>query len=540
VSASHTVFTIKSASQSCPDFYQMCSYLLPVHVCSLRCAAAMKNSTKAAGGRQLGHKDMERKQPPMTSFFAPLIAVTYSSNPRSSKRPPSSLLGAKLIECKAPSKKRPLQILDKKADDLLIAKIATKVRGIGSHPPAIIAKSRAGTYSSDDDDSLCLAQLVAATKAKKENKAKKLKPEACRSETKKHINTKSRQIVSTESTVFLEQQLTSVQVPLPSLNDFGVLKAHSKTLSSFAKRTKNVKHLRKDRLAKGPPCTDTSVPLSLRDIGGPNLHADFSKRSTTRETELVTKQLLAVDPGTKIKELTIESLDESNDNLIASTAPPPNEALIDVDCEKKCEDAARLKKDFFVNSNNIAHALLDRSIYGPFAKLRPSAVTIDSNAITDGTETTDDKDTTDNNKKTASTCYATNQEKLSRTRIPWSIPSWLRLVQHNAGDSGKVTSMAWDRWGVLLAVAYESSAVSSGNPVVAIYDWDVLVAAYRRGRNQQLRWLHKGSTYGRDGAIEVERVEPFMTIPIPSRSRAPVTVLEWNPFRPDELVVGLR
>jgi hypothetical protein len=130
-------------------------------------------------------------------------------------------------------------------------------------------------------------------------------------------------------------------------------------------------------------------------------------------------------------------------------------------------------------------------------------------------------------------------EKLSRFRVCWSVPSWLQLVQH-AGASAyqsSVSKVAWDKSGELLAVAFDASGASCGNPVVAVYNWDMVLAADVRGRCQQQRSLHLQE---RPPPIAVELLVPVLTIPIPSQSGRSVSVLEWNPFNVDELAVGLR
>jgi hypothetical protein len=407
------------------------------------------------------------KQRPMTTFFAPLAAV---NNPRSKPAKGASNRRAK--------------------DDVDEIRAATasdeRVERLRSLP--IATQSQSGWHSSDEDDSMCLAQLVAATKPKKENKTRKRTPSEAVKETRKRSSADPMQDNALEPPF-------ATNAPL-SLNDFGVWNVHE----GITTKPKPVKVEKKQRLA-GYGTNSCGRSISLRESA--------------------------------------ESMDEVCETIVPSLKAKQKSASGE---EQPARTETR-RQVRFETSKNIVHTLVHRSTRGTIANRY--AVTIDSKAIAARNATTNDKKSIDNNEIKTTINYYTatsTREKLTRTRIPWSIPSWLRLVQHSGShinSTSSVTKMAWDSMGVLLAVAYEGSAVSRGHPVVAIYDWDMVVAADRRGRSHlQRSGMQRESTSQDQGGIFV--VEPVMTIPIPSKSRAPVTVLEWNPFCPDELVVGLR
>jgi hypothetical protein len=191
-------------------------------------------------------------------------------------------------------------------------------------------------------------------------------------------------------------------------------------------------------------------------------------------------------------------------------------------------------------SKNIVHALILATYNSttPSSVRHPQVVRPSSNASSAKAEshaTTANKDTD----HSGSVALPSTHERLSRFRVCWSVPSWLQLVQH-AGASAfqsSVSKVAWDKAGELLAVAFEPSPASCGNPVVAVYNWDMVLAADLRGRCQQQRSLHREE---RPFPRSVELLVPDLTIPIPSQSGRSVSILEWNPFNVDELAVGLR
>ena len=83
-----------------------------------------------------------------------------------------------------------------------------------------------------------------------------------------------------------------------------------------------------------------------------------------------------------------------------------------------------------------------------------------------------------------------------------------------------VTHLAFDKGGVLLAVAMANSSI-------AIYDWDSLEAANLKGRAQK-----KKTT-----------LEPVIQFRLPlyeGRSFAAISFLQWSPFHEDVLAVGNR
>lgn len=479
--------------------------------------------------------NLKRMQPPMTSFFSPFAALTASrcdqgTDTQSQKKLAPSVLQEKPTKIVATFRKRPRLLLKgTKGDNLPITNAAFKERGIDIQTVLSIAEHQASLYSSEEEDSLCLSHLVMSVKPKKEKKRKNLKDVSAM---ENRIRAKSAHAVSTESTNLLEEPVSVMKGTLPMLNDFGVWKALVGRSDHFTKCTRSVKHVAKQRVLKDPP---------YRNIL--KTETDHNKQSKRKKDELKKKPLPAEDLEKLICELPLEGFAERNKMEPNAYFPSLDGVPKGLEREKKCADAARPRKAHLGFSRNIAQALLDRSIYGRTAKLRPAIVTTEHQAESvNGNETTDENELVYNNESSQYNEMVdnSNEVKLSRTRIPWSHPSWLSLVQHSGSGSGKctVTKMAWDRLGVLLAVAYEGSAVSSGNPVVAIYDWDMVAAADRRGRSHRQRQLCEECADVKE--VAVEQVEPFMTIPIPSTSRTPVILLEWNPFRPDELVVGLR
>lgn len=148
-------------------------------------------------------------------------------------------------------------------------------------------------------------------------------------------------------------------------------------------------------------------------------------------------------------------------------------------------------------------------------------------------------------------------------RVPWTIPSWLRLVQHPHDDGMPgssrrkkvVSAMAWDTTGELLAVGFAASGGGGDAALtsqVNIYNWDTVVAANMKGRRLQQRRLMSNRRCGCEQTVPSgsrERTSPKMALDglfvppamiIPISCRSSISMLEWNPFNPDELAVGER
>ena len=108
---------------------------------------------------------------------------------------------------------------------------------------------------------------------------------------------------------------------------------------------------------------------------------------------------------------------------------------------------------------------------------------------------------------------------------PWSVAKWILFPGYRGFIS--VTQVAWDPQGDLLAVAYYNS--QQLGVFIAIYDWHTVYASDLAGRRRRQR-----------GDQEAVANEPILAIPVRNSRGAPVQVMEWNPYNPDELVVGLR
>lgn len=110
---------------------------------------------------------------------------------------------------------------------------------------------------------------------------------------------------------------------------------------------------------------------------------------------------------------------------------------------------------------------------------------------------------------------------------PWKAPSWIDL--HLPLRVG-VTALAWDDMGVLLAAHCTDYRIR-------IYDWDMVVAADMKGRNLRARRSASNNTDGSSGKAGCFVIEPILVFPFPS---ANVAIFEWNPYNPDQLIVGTR
>ena len=105
--------------------------------------------------------------------------------------------------------------------------------------------------------------------------------------------------------------------------------------------------------------------------------------------------------------------------------------------------------------------------------------------------------------------------------VSWKKPTWIRF-EHP--PMARITHLAWDNMGVLLAVASEDKWIR-------IYDWDMVQAADQKGRSQRAR-NKSNPSHPRESA----------TIPPILRFRVPYLVanLVWNPYNLDQLAVGFR
>jgi hypothetical protein len=109
---------------------------------------------------------------------------------------------------------------------------------------------------------------------------------------------------------------------------------------------------------------------------------------------------------------------------------------------------------------------------------------------------------------------STYGRRMNDRMIPWTAPSWLPL------PTGKVMDLAFDATGVLLAVA---TAMPQGRSAIRVYDWDMLEAA-----DLQYRRRCVGETAILSSVIDLVL------------SHSLIAFLQWNPFQPDVLAVGIR
>lgn len=112
----------------------------------------------------------------------------------------------------------------------------------------------------------------------------------------------------------------------------------------------------------------------------------------------------------------------------------------------------------------------------------------------------------------------------------WKIPSWIDLHQQGNSRNVGIKSLAWDDMGVLLAAYCEDR-------YIRIYDWDMVLAADRQGRNRRARLQ---TMQQKDAESKLKDtgcfcIEPILTF---SFTAGLVSSLKWNPFNPDELAVG--
>ena len=112
----------------------------------------------------------------------------------------------------------------------------------------------------------------------------------------------------------------------------------------------------------------------------------------------------------------------------------------------------------------------------------------------------------------------------TKTAVSWNVTNWIQFPDYRGFRH--VTQVAWDSQGDLLAAAYYNP---QNGVVIAIYDWHTVSAADFAGRRRRQR-----------GNGEAAIMEPILAIPVRNGRGAPVEVMEWNPYNPDELVVGLR
>jgi hypothetical protein len=281
---------------------------------------------------------------------------------------------------------------------------------------------------------------------------------------------------------------------------------------------------------------ETTLPfqnssLSLSDFGvrmgdfcDGRMAVEVKKRKANRGNGSTKARSKTVNNGSSI------AAQKNDEALIESRNDQSSTVVDDAPAQPTLEDQARPFR--IATSKNVVHALILATYNATTqSSMRRPQVVAPSSGISSakaGSHAT-----------TARQEAPSTYEKLSRFRVGWSVPSWLQLVQH-AGASAyqsSVSKVAWDKSGELLAVAFDASAASCGNPVVAVYNWDMVLAADVRGRCQQQRSLYLQE---RPSPIAVELLVPVLTIPIPSQSGRSVSVLEWNPFNVDELAVGLR
>jgi hypothetical protein len=120
---------------------------------------------------------------------------------------------------------------------------------------------------------------------------------------------------------------------------------------------------------------------------------------------------------------------------------------------------------------------------------------------------------------------------VARPSLNWKPTSWIQFDDVDAqrlrlSSSKGNCLMAWDKLGVLLAVSSDS--------VIRVYDWDMVRAADVRGRNLRA----KGQS---GGAFAIEPILRFPVRAYANHNRScQVTVLTWNPYQSDELIVGTR
>lgn len=112
----------------------------------------------------------------------------------------------------------------------------------------------------------------------------------------------------------------------------------------------------------------------------------------------------------------------------------------------------------------------------------------------------------------------------TRKSTTWKHAKWIQL--HECCGFRHVTKIAWDVEGELLAVAYSNQ---QGGNLLVIYDWQTILAADSAGARSHQRRLEKKNV-----------VEPLFLIPLKIGKGSIVQLMEWNPYNPDELVVGLR
>lgn len=106
----------------------------------------------------------------------------------------------------------------------------------------------------------------------------------------------------------------------------------------------------------------------------------------------------------------------------------------------------------------------------------------------------------------------------------WKTSTWLKLATSESGDASHPPKhLQWDDMGVLLAAADDYG-------LVRIYDWDMVVATDRKGRNlESKRQL---------GCFAIDPIIRLPVLAVSSRSAARISLLQWNPFQQDEIAIG--
>lgn len=116
--------------------------------------------------------------------------------------------------------------------------------------------------------------------------------------------------------------------------------------------------------------------------------------------------------------------------------------------------------------------------------------------------------------------------QLARKRISYKSPSWIKLSCGSAPQSfDDSPHLAWDTQGILLAATSKDKI--DGRLWVHVFDWDLVRSLDRKGRNHHAKDGKRGGSF---------TVGPILSFPGSRYDN--IKSLHWNPFDPDELVIG--
>jgi hypothetical protein len=223
------------------------------------------------------------------------------------------------------------------------------------------------------------------------------------------------------------------------------------------------------------------VPASMLSCSSSNLESSIipPSRTVSPDAEISATLVVLTEDSAEgsVVEDTVKRQTNSNSNNTvveaepSSSEPPETKVSSVVDNNKESGEPTEMNPKLYRTTKNLAHLFLRQSTTGKrMPRVFPSK---------------------------------------------WSTPSWIQFFQTTTCQ--KVTNLAFDAKGILLAVAHADGSLR-------IFDWDEHSAANLQGRRRVIQ-----------SSLKV--LDPVLEFRLPFRN---ISLLKWNPFQQDVLAVGDR